>query len=239
MGKIIDINAAAARSPSLGVAVAPLLDWFDGTEMMASSIRLAEAARYETRVPAGSDQYLFVLAGRARLAADGKSATLAADSWIIIEEGTSFVLEGGPAELLSVVVPPPGAGRAGPGFRGGFKAMSVPDLPIVDLPEEKKRRTYLANAAITAGSERGHAMIVRYTGATLTKRHHHPNAESLFVILSGKVTFLTGGAERTVGRGEAAFFPINDSHGLRSADGNELSFLELHVPGAFQTSYDE
>ncbi|MGH7088952.1 MAG: hypothetical protein ACREFQ_08630 [Stellaceae bacterium] len=40
-------------------------------------------------------------------------------------------------------------------------------------------------------------------------------------------------------RGEAAFFPANDSHGLKSADGNTLSFLELHIPGAFVTAYDE
>ncbi len=140
---------------------------------------------------------------------------------------------------MSVIVPPPGAGRTAPGFHGGFTAMAVKDQPIVDLPEEKKRRTYLANKALAAGSERGHAMIVRYTGATLTKKHHHPNAESLFVILSGKVKFLVNGQERVLGRGEAAFFPINDSHGLKSADGNELHFLELHVPGAFVTRYDE
>ncbi len=136
-------------------------------------------------------------------------------------------------------MPPPDAGRSGAGFRGGFKAMAVADLPVIDLPEEKKRRTYLANKELAAGSERGHAMIVRYTGETLTKRHHHPNAESLFVILTGKVRFLVDGKERVLGRGEAAFFPIDDSHGLRSADGAALSFLELHVPGAFRTQYDE
>jgi quercetin dioxygenase-like cupin family protein len=239
MGKIIDFGAVEARSPSPGVSIAPLLDWFDAVEMMASAIRLAPGARHEAKVPAGSDQYLYVLSGRTRLELDGKGADLAPDDWVIIEEGKSFTLQDGAAELLSIVVPPSGAGRAAPGFRGGFKAMTVADLPVIDLPEEKKRRTYLANQALAAGSERGHAMIVRYTGETLTKKHHHPNAESLFVILSGKVKFLVDGTERVLGRGEAAFFPIDDSHGLRSADGNELHFLELHVPGAFKTQYDE
>ena len=82
-------------------------------------------------------------------------------------------------------------------------------------------------------------MIVRYTGETLTKHHHHPNAESLFVMLSGRVAFTVDGEERVLGAGEAAFFPMNDSHGLKSADGNELSFLEFHIPGAFATPYDE
>jgi mannose-6-phosphate isomerase-like protein (cupin superfamily) len=236
MGKVIDFAAAEARAAGTGATVAPLLD---GREMQAAAIRLAPGARYEARVPAGSDQYLYVLSGRTRLVLDGGDMALAADSWAVVEEGKSFALQDGAAEILSVVVPPPGAGRASAGFRGGAKTMMVSDLPVVDLPEEKKRRTYLANKALAAGSERGHAMIVRYTGETLTKKHHHPNAESLFVILSGKVKFLIDGKERVLGRGEAAFFPIDDRHGLRSADGNPLHFLELHVPGAFATQYDE
>lgn len=239
MGKVIDFSAVKARMESPGVQIAPLLDRLDAAEMVASSIRLAPEARYDGTVPAASDQYLYVLSGETRLDCDGRGAALRPDSWAIIEEGKSFALSGGAAEVLSITVPPPGAGRTDTGFRGGFKTMAVADLPIVDLPEEKKQRTYLANKAVAAGSERGHAMIVRYTGETLTKRHHHPNAESLFVILSGKVKFLIDGKDRVLGRGEAAFFPIDDSHGLRSADGAKLSFLELHVPGAFRTQYDE
>jgi quercetin dioxygenase-like cupin family protein len=239
MGKIINFAAVEAHSVSPGARVAPLLDRPDAVEMMAAAIRLAPDSRHEAKVPAGSDQYLYVLSGRTRLELDGTGTALAPDNWVILEEGKSFTLQGGAAELLSIVVPPPGAGRAGVGFRGGFKAMAANELPVIDLPEEKKRRTYLANKALAAGSERGHAMIVRYTGETLTKKHHHPNAESLFVILSGKVKFLVDGRERVLGRGEAAFFPTDDRHGLRSADGNELHFLELHVPGAFNTQYDE
>ncbi|HUZ73995.1 MAG TPA: cupin domain-containing protein [Stellaceae bacterium] len=239
MGKIIDFGAAEAQSHGPGAAVAPLLGRVDATEMMASSIRLAAEGRYDGAVPAGSDLYLYVLSGATRLDCDGRAAALRPDDWAIIEEGKSFALSGGAAEVLSITVPPPGAGRTGAGFRGGVKTMAVADLPIVDLPAEKKRRTYLANKELAAGSERGHAMIVRYTGETLTRKHHHPNAESMFVILSGKVRFLIDGQERVLGRGEAAFFPIEDSHGLRSADGNPLSFLELHVPGAFRTHYDE
>jgi mannose-6-phosphate isomerase-like protein (cupin superfamily) len=239
MGKIIDFAAAEARGAAPGVSVAPLLGARDAVEIAAESIRLAAGARHDARVPAGSDQYLYVLSGHARLTLDGKSADLGADGWAIIEEGRSFALDNGPAEILSIVVPPPGAGRTSTGFRGGFTTMAVEDLPVVDLPAERKRRIYLANKALAAGSERGHAMIVRYTGETLTKQHHHPNAESLFVILSGRVKFLVDGRERVVGRGEAAFFPIDDRHGLRSADGNPLHFLELHVPGAFATQYDE
>lgn len=239
MGKVIDFAAIETRPLDEGASVAPLLDWFDGTEMMASLVRLAPGARHEARVPRGSDQYLYVMSGAARFVMDDAEASLVPDDWLILEEGKSFALVDGAAEILSVTVPPPGAGRASAGFRGGFSKMVVAALPVVDIPAEKKRRIYLANAELAAGSARGHAMIVRYTGATLTKLHHHPNAESLFVILSGKVRFTIDGAQRVLARGSAAFFPIDDSHGLASADGNELSFLELHVPGAFRTVYDE
>jgi mannose-6-phosphate isomerase-like protein (cupin superfamily) len=200
MGKVIDFAQGEARPLAPGVSAVPLLDWFDSSEMMASVVRLGPEGRHEIKVPAGSDHYLYVIAGAPRL----DDAVLAPGTWVILEEGK----------------------------------MQVKDLPIIDLPAEKKRRTYLANEEI-AGSARGHAMIVRYTGETLTKRHHHPNAESLFVVLEGKVEFLVDGKKRVLGAGEAAFFPMNDSHGLRSGDGKELSFLEFHIPGAFVTEYDE
>jgi mannose-6-phosphate isomerase-like protein (cupin superfamily) len=234
MGKVVNFRSATPQGLSSGASVIPLVD---GIEMTASVLRLGSGARHVVKVPSGSDHYLYVVTGEARIEGDAGSASLAADDWALLEEGRSFALSG-TAELLSVTAPPPGAVGGHPGFRGGLKVLRVKDLPVVDLPAEKKRRIYLANHEI-AGSERGHAMIVRYTGETLTKRHHHPNAESLFVILTGRVAFTIDGKERVLGAGEAAFFPVNDSHGLKSADGKELSFIEFHIPGAFVVSYDE
>ncbi|HUB97787.1 MAG TPA: cupin domain-containing protein [Stellaceae bacterium] len=236
MGKIVDFATAERRGLASGASAVPIVDWFDGVEMMASVLVIGPAVRHEATVAVGSDQYLYMLRGEARIECGDSSAALAADDWVLIEEGRTFAVSGD-AEILSVVAPPPGSGKKRPGFQGRMRRMRTRELPVVDLPAEKKRRTYLANAEI-AGSERGHAMIVAYTGETLTKRHHHPNAESLFVVLTGRVRFLVNGAERVLGRGEAAFFPINDSHALRSGDGNALSFLEFHIPGAFETRYD-
>ena len=239
MGTIVDYDAAEGRDVASGVSQAALIDR-QSTEMTATLLRVAPGARHVGAVPSGSDQYLFVIAGDVRLDGAGRGATMGRETFAIVEEGTSFTLTGGSAaaKVLSVVVPPPGAGRATPGFRGGLKVAAVSDLPIVDIPEEKKRRTYLASHS-TVGSERGHAMIVRYTGDTVTRKHHHPNAESMFVMLDGYIRFLVNGKEETLGPGQAIFFQMNDRHGLRSADGNELSFLEFHIPGAFVTRYDE
>jgi hypothetical protein len=42
------------------------------------------------------------------------------------------------------------------------------------------------------------------------------------------------GEQVVVAPGQAAYFGINDIHGLRVADGHDgASFLELHIPAAF------
>lgn len=237
MGKVIDLGKAPSQPLAAGVARAPLVG---SREMDAALLRVAPGARFDGEVPRGADQYLFVMSGEARLDAGGGASAMAARSFAIIEEGQSFAVTGaGAAEsrILSVVVPPPGGGSGHAGFRGGRKVAAVRDLPVVDVPAEKKKRIYLASHD-TVGSARGHAMIVQYTGETVTKKHHHPNAESMFVMLDGRVAFLVDGKEVVLGPGEAVHFPMNDSHSLRSADKTALSFLEFHIPGAFTTRYD-
>jgi len=236
MGTIVNYDAVEARAMAEGVRVATLIEK-ESTEMHVVLLRL-DGGRYTAQVPSGSDQYLFVIEGSVRITAGGHSATMDGQTFAIVQEGLPFTLADGRASVLSVVVPPAGARRATSGFRDGLKVVAVRDLPIIDIPAEKKRRTYLASAA-TVGSERGHAMIVRYTGDTVTRKHHHPNAESMFVMLDRPVRFVVNGKEETLGAGQAVHFPMNDCHGLRSAEGQELSFLEFHIPGAFTTQYDE
>jgi prepilin-type processing-associated H-X9-DG protein len=236
MGTIVNFEAAEARPQGAGVSVARLIDT-ESTEMQVALVRLA-AGRYRGEVPVGSDRYLFVIDGTVRIEAAGQDATMGPRTFAILQEGTAFTLGDGSATVLDVMVPPGGVRRAGAGFSDGLKVMAVSDLPVVDLPEEKKRRTYLASKS-TVGSERGHAMIVRYTADTVTRKHHHPNAESMFVMLDGHVRFLVNGKEETLGPGQAVHFPMNDRHGLRSADGRDLSFLEFHIPGGFVTHYDD
>jgi quercetin dioxygenase-like cupin family protein len=60
----------------------------------------------------------------------------------------------------------------------------------------------------------------------------------LFVLLEGRLRFLVNGEDHILAPGQATHFPMNDSHALRSADGQALNFLEFHVPGVFRTNYD-
>ena len=69
MGTIVNYDAAEARAGAGGLSVATLIDK-ESTEMHASLLRL-NGGRYEATVPAGSDQYLFVIDGRVRIEAAG------------------------------------------------------------------------------------------------------------------------------------------------------------------------
>src|SRR5262249_62222554 len=115
------------------------------------------------------------------------------------------------------------------GGRGRGKARPA------EVPAEKKKPISSVHPA-AAHSERGHAMIVEYGKDTRTGLHHHPNAESLFVVLDGAIEFTVNGAGTVVKPGAAAYFGSNDPHGLHVADGfTSASFLEFHIPAAYTT----
>jgi quercetin dioxygenase-like cupin family protein len=79
-------------------------------------------------------------------------------------------------------------------------------------------------------------MIVIYAKDTATRLHHHPNAESMFVPLDGALQFTVNGEQVKVTPGQAAYFAMNDTHGLHVAPGHAgASFLEFHIPAAFTT----
>ncbi len=202
----------------------------------AEMIRLAPGAKLTDKVPAGSDRYLFTLTGEATLTGNGQTSKMIEESFATIQEGVEFTLgnqTGTEISVLSVFAPPPGSGQTLPGFSGGIAVAARKDTPVVDIPAEKKRRIYFCGKH-AAKTERGHAMIVLYVAETVTTLHMHPNADAMFVFLTGKVRFTINGSEVLVERGQATWLPVGDRHGLRPV-GEGVSFLEFHIPGAFTT----
>ena len=106
---------------------------------------------------------------------------------------------------------------------------------MIHIPDQKKRRIQFVDKT-AAVSDRGHAMIVLYEDETVTKMHMHPNAESMFVVLTGSVRFTVDGKDVVIERGQATHFPAGNAHSLRRAAG-EVSFLEFHIPGVYTTVY--
>lgn len=155
-----------------------------------------------------------------------------------VQEGVAFTVRNdgaAPAGLLKVIAPPEPAGRALAGFKGRLRVAERARSAVVPVPDEHKQRIYFVGHG-AAESERGHAMIVVYDGLTNTALHHHPNADSLFLLLEGAVQFTVNGEPVVVRPGQIAYFPANDWHALQTAPGHAgASFLEFHIPAAYAT----
>jgi mannose-6-phosphate isomerase-like protein (cupin superfamily) len=236
VGKIVTFADLSYRETVPGVKRAAITGG-EMKEMAAEVIRVGAGARVTEGVPAGADRYLFMLSGRVLVAGGGASHTLDEESFAAVQEGTELTImnpTGEEATLVSVLTPPPGSPAARAGFSGGLAVAARTTTPVHDVPAEKKRRIYFVGKE-AARSERAHAMIVEYVRDTVTSLHMHPNAESMFVLLSGRTRFTVDGEDAVVGRGQAAYFPMGDRHGLRVADGDGVSFLEFHIPAGYTT----
>lgn len=233
MGRVVTFDGLSYRPIAPGVKRAPIT----GSEMKAMSaevIRLGPGATLTESVPAGSDLYLFTLTGEVAVAAAGAKHTVVEEAFVTLQEGTSVTVAnpgGAEATLIGVLAPPRDGARGG--FAGGVAVAARATTRVHHIPEQLKRRIYFVGED-AARSERAHAMIVLYEKDTVTGMHMHPNAESMFVLLSGKTRFTVNGEDVIVARGQAAYFPMSDRHGLRVAEG-DVSFLEFHVPAGFTT----
>ena len=235
MGRFVDLAALSYAEARPGVRRAAI-SGTDMKHMSAEAIRLAPGASYSATVPAGSDLYLYALAGTAEIESTGARHALAQDAFATIAEATELTVSnrgGSAVELISVTAPPAGSGATLSGHRGAPSVVHRDAAPAVDIPDQKKRRIYFVDPAAVK-SERAHAMIVEYQADTVTTMHQHPNADSLFVPLTGKVRFTFDGAAHDVGRGGATVFAAGNLHGLCVGEGR-VSFLEFHIPAAYTT----
>jgi mannose-6-phosphate isomerase-like protein (cupin superfamily) len=180
-----------------------------------------------------------VLNGSGVIATGTARHRLSPQAFATIEERQAFAIDNDgrdPIDIVRVLAPPqPNGGRRLAGFDQKIRVAERATTPIVDVAAEKKRRIYFVGHG-AAQSARGHAMIVIYAKDTVTGLHHHPDAESMFVPLDGALQFTVNGRQVRVEPGQAAYFGMNDTHGLHTADGfSGASFLEFHIPAAFTT----
>jgi quercetin dioxygenase-like cupin family protein len=186
----------------------------------------------------GSDCYLFMLDGAGAISAADRRHHFPTQAFAVLQEGIEFTLEsagGAPASLVKVIAPAQPSGRSPAGFTGKIAVAERAKAPVLDLPDQKKKRIYFVDDDAVK-SQRGHAMIVLYEKDTVTGLHRHPDAESMFVVLDGALEFTVNGDRVVVRPGQVAYFGRNDQHGLRVADGSSsASFLEFHIPAAYTT----
>ena len=236
MGQVVTFSQLPAKQMAGGIASAPVTGG-EMREMAAEFIQVAPGRRWTATAPHGSDCYLFMLAGAGAISAGGNRHRFPAQAFATIQEDVEFTVENdgaAPADIVKVIAPPQADGRFA-GFTGTISVIERDKAPVLDLPKDHKKRLYFVDDH-AAKSQRGHAMIVVYDTQTVTGLHHHPNAESMFVVLDGALKFTVNGEQVVVKPGQAAIFGLNDRHGLRVADGlSGASFLEFHIPSAYTT----
>jgi len=236
MGRVVKFAEIATRTAGDGVQIGPITSG-DARQFAAELVRIAPGKRWSATAPKGADCYVFSLKGGGTIHATTPPRDLPEQSFAIIEGGTEFAVENAGEfgiEILQVVTPVNSASALA-GFTGGMAVAERAKTAVVPVPDQKKR-VYFCGHEHGAHTERGHAMIVIYTSQTFTPLHHHPNAESLFVLLDGACEFTVNGAKVVVKPGEGAYFTMNDIHGLHTAQGHAgASFLEFHIPAAFTT----
>lgn len=237
MGRSVTFQSLPYQPIAAGVSEASITIG-DLRRMAAQLFRLEPGAKLETVVPNGSDGYLFMLTGTGRITVDGNEKPIACESFAAIGEGCVLALVNSSdrlAELVYVLAPPPGSPQEHRGLAEAMTVISRTNAPTLYIAEDKKNRRYFVSKE-AAQSERGHAMIVEYEKGTETVMHCHPDAESMFVPLTGNIRFVINGEPIVLKRGQAAYFAIGDRHALRCAEGTtEASFLEFHIPGTFTT----
>lgn len=237
MGRVVDFAKLAAKPGEDGIARTPVT-MGDTKEFTAEIVRVPAGKSWRDAVPAGCDGYVFVLKGKGSIDAASYRQELVPQTFATLGEGVGFWVAAGQEalELISVTTPTKGAARKLAGFAAALDVKERAREPVVSIPAEHKQRIYFCGDHHGAQTERGHAMIVVYDGDTNTPLHHHPNAESMFVLLDGACRFTVNGEQVVVGPGQAAYFTVNDKHGLHTAPGHKgASFLEFHIPAAFST----
>jgi mannose-6-phosphate isomerase-like protein (cupin superfamily) len=237
VGRSVTFSSLPYKPAGPGVSTAPITAG-DLSKMSAQVFRLDPGAKLDVAVPDGSDGYLFMLTGDGRIAVNGSEKPIERESFAAVSETQTFSLantSAGLAEVVYVLAPPPGSPREHTGLAEPLAVTSRAAAPTPYIADQKKNRRYFV-AKEASKSERGHAMIVEYEKDTETVMHHHPNAESMFVVLTGDIRFVVDGRPTVLSRGQAVYFPMNNRHALRCNDGTtSASFLEFHIPGAFTT----
>ena len=237
MGRAVTFDTLSFQPVATGVSEAAITTG-DVEKMAAKFIQVAPKATLNAAVPEGSDAYLFLLEGSGHIAVGGAEEAINQETFAAIREKENYTLSNPSAKTIKavfVLAPPPGSQSKHQGLSSALAVMSRANAPTFYVADQKKNRRYFVSKE-AAKTERGHAMIVEYEKDTETVMHHHPNAESMFVPLTGNIRFVVNGEPIVLKRGQAVYFPINDRHALRCAEGTtSASFLEFHIPGAFTT----
>src|SRR5262249_7501232 len=144
MGRVVTFGELPGEPIADGVARAPITRGGTGGKA-AEPGRIAPGKRGGSSAPRGPDCHPFMVAWSATSSAGAEERAFPAQTFSAIEEGVEFSVgadDRSGAEIVKVLAPPQPRGRPLTGFSGTISVAERGELPVVDLPEEKKKRIY-------------------------------------------------------------------------------------------------
>ena len=114
----------------------------------------------------------------------------------------------------------------------------MPDVDRLILPFDALDRTPHAEEFV--GAEHGDVpfsvILVHGPPGTGPKVHRHPYAE-VFIVESGRATFVLGDERREVEAGHVVIGPSNVAHGFTNSGDGELRLIAIHGASRFVTEW--
>lgn len=206
-----------------------------GTRVLLDRLTLAAGATMRFDIPAKSLAWFQMLEGEATLSAmytdwmsDSHSVFLPPgyNATLSTAKGASFLY----AEI-------PDAGPLDPGFSANsplFMVINWRREPVYASEHDARKRISLVTPLICRTAAIKIEMVI-YPAGNTAPNYHHEGAETFIYVLSGRGTAWANEQPFSVRQGDLLYFPDRERHHLKADDAGELRFLEMYVPGEFET----
>lgn len=225
-GFVVDLDAVEAQQDDDTTVTQVTLDESSGCDRLTQRVVRFGQGRSQPRSPGeGTQEILYVLAGRGRLHLNG-AHELEPETAVYVLPGDSYeVANDGPDDLVVVSVLTPlerPAAGLGPDRKVVVRFRDQPTIPVGG-PREFR---YLVN------EDMGSLDVTQFLGLVQPSRapeHFHEYDEVAFII-EGNGAIHMGEIEKRVGAGTCIFFPRGVSHCLENVGPGTLRVMGVFYP---------
>lgn len=206
------------------------------TKVLLDRLTLFAGASVALAIPPGDLAWFQVLEGSVRLEHDDSAEALDAAHIAFLPPGfDGRVTSVGSAVLLHAHVPD--AARFDPAFAAQppqFRIVDWTREPVLDSEHDARKRIYLVTPKLF-GTRALKGEMILYPPGTEGANHHHEGAEHFMYVLQGSGTAYANEQPIPVREGDLIYYGDRERHYLRSANGQEMRFVEFFVPGTYRT----
>lgn len=242
MAVIFNERDVAHETAGAGVTVQRLItpDRVGSDRVLTERRHLAPGAGCDFSVGAGDLAWAHVLAGAARLVADGRAYELGENHFVLLPPGLDARLEsaGGTTVFRATVPDAARFDREWDPATLGLRCVDWTEEPVLNSEFDARKRIYMLTPKLS-GTKVAKGEMILYPPGTEAADHHHEGAEHFQVILRGEATFHLDGTPHRVRAGDTIYIYDHERHYFLNDGVGELAFIEYFVPGSYRTVWAE